>query len=61
MKIKKQLTKFITMIVFIIPICYLLFPTYGYSAFKDDGWGARPLGMGGAYTALGDDANSQPV
>ncbi|MFH1369515.1 MAG: hypothetical protein ABII64_10375 [Elusimicrobiota bacterium] len=28
-------------------------------AFLDDGWGARPLGLGGAYTALGDDANSQ--
>lgn len=29
------------------------------AAFKDDGWGARPLGMGGAYTAAGDDINVQ--
>ena len=27
------------------------------AAFKDSGWGARPVGMGGAFTAVSDDAN----
>jgi len=27
------------------------------AAFKDDGWGARPSAMGGAYTAVADDAD----
>ncbi|MCX5778425.1 MAG: hypothetical protein NTU66_04320 [Elusimicrobia bacterium] len=27
------------------------------AAFKDAGWGARPLGMGGAFTAVANDAN----
>jgi hypothetical protein len=28
------------------------------AAFLDDGWGARPIGMGGAFTAIADDANA---
>lgn len=28
------------------------------AAFKDNGWGARPAGMGGAFTAVADDANA---
>lgn len=28
------------------------------SAFKDNGWGVRPLGMGGAFTAVADDSNA---
>lgn len=28
-----------------------------YGAFDDFGWGVRPLAMGGAYTAVADDAN----
>jgi hypothetical protein len=27
------------------------------AAFKDTGWGARPLGMGGAFTAVANDAS----
>ncbi len=29
----------------------------GYGAFKDTGWGTRPASLGGAFTALADDAN----
>lgn len=28
------------------------------AAFKDDGWGARPLGFAGAFTSLADDVNA---
>lgn len=28
------------------------------AAFLDDGWGARPVGMGGAFTAIADDSNA---
>src|SRR5436305_1138881 len=28
------------------------------AAFLDDGWGARPVGMGGAFTAISDDSNA---
>jgi hypothetical protein len=30
-----------------------------YAAFEDSGWGVRPLGMGGAFAAIADDANGQ--
>jgi len=28
------------------------------AAFQDTGWGARPVGMGGAFTAIADDSNA---
>lgn len=28
-----------------------------YAAFKDNGWGTRPAGMGGAFTAVSDDSS----
>src|SRR5438045_1286820 len=28
------------------------------AAFLDTGWGARPVGMGGAFTAIADDSNA---
>jgi hypothetical protein len=28
------------------------------AAFQDDGWGARPVGMGGAFTAIADDTSA---
>jgi hypothetical protein len=28
------------------------------AAFLDDGWGARPVGMGGAFSAIADDSNA---
>lgn len=29
-----------------------------HAAFKDSGWGARPVGMGGAFVAIADDNNA---
>ncbi len=29
-----------------------------HAAFQDTGWGARPVGMGGAFTAIADDSNA---
>jgi hypothetical protein len=29
-----------------------------FAAFQDSGWGARPVGMGGAFTAVADDSNA---
>jgi len=40
----------------IIIACLLAVPAF--AAFDTDGWGARPVGMGGAFTAVCDDANS---
>jgi len=34
------------------------FPIASQSAFIDTGWGARPAGMGNAFTAVADDANA---
>lgn len=30
-----------------------------YAAFLDSGWGVRPLGMAGAFTAVADDSSAQ--
>ncbi|MFH1368560.1 MAG: type IX secretion system membrane protein PorP/SprF [Elusimicrobiota bacterium] len=46
------------MIVFILPSSIFLLPSVIEGAFKDSGWGARPLGMGGAFTAVADDSNA---
>ena len=32
--------------------------TPAQAAFQDSGWGARPVGMGGAFTAIADDSNA---
>src|SRR5438128_11132458 len=29
-----------------------------FAAFEDTGWGARPVGMGQAFTAIADDSNA---
>ncbi len=42
----------------IIIFVLLLLPGSLRSAFKDPGWGARPLGLGGAFTAVSDDSNA---
>ena len=42
----------ITIIVFL----FITFPTQAY--FRDIGVGVRPMGMGGAYTAVADDGNA---
>ncbi len=36
----------------------LLVPSSLFAAFQDSGWGARPVGMGGAYTAISDDSSA---
>jgi hypothetical protein len=46
-------------ILLLLSINQSLITNNAFAAFKDDGWGARPLGMGGAYTAFGDDVNAQ--
>src|SRR3984893_2886887 len=32
--------------------------SFAQAAFLDTGWGARPVGMGGAFTAIADDSNA---
>lgn len=39
-------------------ICLMLSSTAAFAAFPDIGLGGRPMGMGGAFVALADDANS---
>jgi len=36
----------------------LVAPSLVEAAFLDGGWGARPIGMGGAFTAVADDSNA---
>ncbi len=36
----------------------VIFTTPSTAAFQDHLWGARPAGLGGAFTALADDANA---
>ena len=36
----------------------LLAPRPAQAAFQDTGWGARPVGMGGSFTAIADDSNA---
>lgn len=50
MKLKLLLSFFIMSFTF----CTSNFQLYG--AFKDAGWGTRPAGMGGAFTAIADDS-----
>ncbi len=38
-------------------LCLLVGASPLHAAFKDSGWGVRPLGMGGAFTAVANDAN----
>lgn len=47
-------TKTITIIIGLL----ISLPLTSHSAFLDFGWGARPAGMGGAFTAVADDANA---
>jgi hypothetical protein len=37
---------------------FFLFLRPAEAAFQDSGWGARPEGMGGAFTAIADDSNA---
>ncbi len=42
----------------VVTIAYCLLPIACHSAFLDPGYGARPVAMGGAFTAVGGDSNS---
>ncbi|MBN1385259.1 MAG: type IX secretion system membrane protein PorP/SprF [Elusimicrobia bacterium] len=50
--------KMLTAVFAITCICHLSFVICLYAAFDELNIGARPQGMGGAYTALADDANA---
>ena len=42
----------------VVTTSHLLLTTYGFSAFKDIGFAARPTAMGGAFVAVCGDVNS---
>lgn len=42
----------------LLAILWLFLPAGGNAAFQDLGLGARPVGMGGAFTAIADDSNA---
>jgi hypothetical protein len=44
--------------IIIVNVFVLIFAGTAFSAFDDIGIGARPLGMGGAFVAVADDANA---
>src|ERR1019366_5810826 len=44
-------------LAFLLPILFARTDLL-YAAFLDDGWGARPIGMGGAFTAIADDSKA---
>ena len=52
---KTMLTLKRILFIMIILFC-IISVTYG--AFKDNGWGARPAGLSGAFTAVCDDSNA---
>jgi len=52
-KIKKKTLMFILLFLTTYQPSHLCF-----AAFQDMGWGARPLGMGGAFVAISDDVNA---
>src|SRR6185369_5748341 len=42
----------------LLPLLLFFTPSPSPAAFQDTGWGARPIGMGGAFTAISDDSNA---
>ena len=56
--IMNRITK-VMAVVMLLTTYHLLLTTSGlYAAFKDPGFGARPLGLGGAFCAVADDVNA---
>lgn len=49
--ILNRVRSFLFASLFVIP-CFL------HATFSEDGWGARPVGMGKAFTAVADDSNA---
>ena len=60
MKLKIQNTSKLIASVCVVILMFFAMPLHGEigAAFLDIGFGARPVGMGGAFTAISDDANS---
>jgi len=54
MIMKKTFT--ILLLIYLLTCWWLSQP--GFTAFDVSGWGARPTGMGGAFTAISDDVNA---
>ncbi len=48
----------IAQIVFLWGLFFVALPTVSQAAFQDSGWGARPVGMAGAFSAISDDTNA---
>lgn len=44
--------------IFMLVLSIMIYPDISSASFEDVGWGARPTGMGGAFSALADDSNS---
>ncbi len=42
----------------LVVLFYMLIVSLAEAAFKDSGWGTRSAGMGGAFTAVSDDASA---
>ncbi len=53
----RNMNKFLIIFICIVGISSLVLADIP-AAFVDIGYGARPMGMGGAYTAMSDDVNS---
>lgn len=54
-RFKKQANMKLTRLIILLS---LVAPHLAQAAFLDGGWGARPIGMGGAFTAVADDTNA---
>lgn len=50
--------KILLTLIFMLVLSLMIYPDTSSAAFEDVGWGARPTGMGGAFSALADDSNS---
>jgi hypothetical protein len=58
---KKMLKRkvFLLLILILVGLNVVLYTPQGvYAAFKDNGWGTRSAGMGGAFCGVADDASS---
>ncbi|MBC8205174.1 hypothetical protein ISS30_00190 [bacterium] len=58
MKPEYRISTFIILFIFVAAPCYSEGLSHIPGAFVDIGYGARPMGMGGAFTGLADDHNA---
>jgi len=57
-KMPKKNSLLLVVCIFVVVNGAICGPQRLYAAFKDNGWGTRSAGMGGAFTAVADDASS---